>query len=413
MRRLSHIVLTLLGMVCVETAFAQSPYRVEYFLDNDPGYGLAQVITNIHVGGNELTFDLSEAASGAHVLYVRVQDTDGKWSTTMSRPLFIDRFQDIVYVEYFFDSDPGVGKGKAVQLPNLSYKAHLNLNLQLDLTGLSLGEHEIFVRARDRFDQWTDIMSRRFTIVQGGITPPDPPQPVGDLSRIEYFFDTDPGYGLGRKLENPCTGKNTYLMDFSGIEHGAHVLYLRAQDTNGYWSTTLSRPLYVYQALGKVVALEYFFDANDPGEGKATNVQLPSNLKEPFAFDVAVGSLSEGQHQLNVRAKDDDGKWSVVHSEPFRIIDGGGTGIVSMERMLPIGMMATTRACTLTAESGLKGDCQVDIVTVGGMRIASELWTKDQSQFTVSINVSRGTVLIVSINDAKNHLRVVRRLIAK
>ncbi len=327
MRRWSHIVLALIGMICVETAFAQSPYRVEYFLDNDPGYGLAQVITNIHVGGNELTFDLSEAASGAHVLYVRAQDMDGKWSTTMSRPLFIDRFQDIVYVE--------------------------------------------------------------------------------------YFFDNDPGYGLGRKLENPRTGQNTYLMDFTGIEHGAHVLYLRAQDTNGYWSTTLSRPLYVYQTSGKVVALEYFFDANDPGEGKATKVQLPSNLKEPFAFDVAVGSLSAGQHQLNVRAKGDDGKWSVVHSEPFRIIDGGATGIVSMERMLPIGMKTTTQACTLTAESDLKGDCQVDIVTVGGMRIASELWTKDQSQFTVPINVSRGTVLVVSINDTKNHLRVVRRLIVK
>ena len=412
MRWLRCIMLTLLGMISVEMATAQTPYRVEYFLDNDPGHGLAQTITNIHVGGNELTFDLSEAEWGAHVLYVRAQDSEGRWSTTMSRPLLIERFQDIVYVEYFFDTDPGMGRGKPVHLPNQSYKAHLNLNLQLDITGLSLGDHELFVRARDRFDQWTDVMSRRFKIVQGGIIP-DPPQPAGDLSRIEYFFDTDPGYGLGRKLENPRTGRNSYLMDFSGIMDGAHVLYLRAQDTNGHWSTTLSRPFYVYHSSGKVVALEYFFDASDPGEGKATKVQLPANLKVPFAFDVPVDGLSDGLHQLNVRAKGDDGKWSIVRSEPFAIVRGEATGIVSIDRILPVSMEATRQGCLLKVEREMQSDCRVDVVTGGGVRIASEQWTPSQPSLFIPMNVSDGTVLIVSVVDPKNNLRVVRRVVVK
>ena len=412
MRSLKNRVLSLAVILC-GTASAQNPYRVEHFLNDDPGYGLGPKITDIHVGGNELTFDLSEAPWGAHVLYVRVQDTKGRWSTTMSRPLLIERFQDIVYVEYFFDTDPGIGKGTAVQLPDQSYKAHLLLNLELDITGLSLGEHELFVRARDRFDQWTDIMSRRFTIVQGGVTPPDPPLPAGDLSMIEYFFDTDPGYGLGRKLENPRTGKNTYLMDFSGISDGAHLLCLRAKDTNGHWSTMLSRPVYIYRPTGKVEALEYYFDDNDPGEGKATPVLLPQNLSEPFAFEVSADGLQSGQHQFCVRARGDDGKWSVVYKEPFRVVTGEDSSVKSVERVLPVSMRASKRECVLTAPNGLQGDCHVEIVSVGGNSIASGEWPAGQMSFTIPLTAAEGTVVIVTVSDVKNQLHVVRRIVVR
>ena len=207
---------------------AQSPKRVEYFLDTDPGYGLGKLISNIQTGDNLLTFDVSDAPEGAHVLSVRCQDDQGVWSSTMSRPLFIERLQDIVYVEYFFDGkDPGVGKATSIALPQQEYKAHLDFMFEPDITALSLGEHEISVRARDAFDVWTDVMSRNFTIVDNDV--PEPPTPVtGDLARLEYFFDTDPGYGKGQTLQNPDTGTNVYQMSFDGVEAGAHVLYLRA-----------------------------------------------------------------------------------------------------------------------------------------------------------------------------------------
>ncbi len=413
MRKARYQLLALLGTLCMQTISAQTSYSVEYFLDGDPGYGLAQTITNLKVGGNELTFDLSEAAWGAHIINVRVKDSEGRWSATMSRPLLIDRFQDIVYVEYFFDSDPGIGKGTALPLPDQSYKAHLILTPELDLTGLSLGEHELFVRALDRFDQWTDVISRRFTIVQSDVTPPEPPQPAGNLSRVEYFFDTDPGYGLGRKLVNPRTGKNTYLMDFSNVSDGAHLLSLRVQDTNGQWSTTLTRPLYIYRPSGKVVAMEYYFDTNDPGEGEATTIQLPKNLNEPFAFDVSVDGLQSGQHQFCVRAKADDGKWSLVYSEPFSIVGGDVTGVKSVERLLPISMRANKQACILTADSELKGDCHVDIVNIGGMRIASGKWSASQPSITIPMNVTAGTEIIVTVNDTKNNLHAVRFIVVR
>lgn len=303
LRKLLTLSLVLLGVAAVR---AQDVERVEYFLDTDPGYGKGRVISNIHLGDNQLTFDVSDAAPGPHVLSVRVQDSEGHWSQTMNRPLFIDRLQDIVYAEYFIDNDPGVGLGKPIALPDLAYKAHLDFSFDVSTLGLAVGEHEFFVRGLDALGQWTDLVSRRFTIYKNGGG--EEPVSNGDLNRIEYFFDTDPGYGKGFPLENPSTGTNTYKMSFASTLPGVHVLSLRAQDDVGHWSQTLSRTIYVLEPLA-VVAVEYFFDT-DPGEGKATAVTLPSDLSTPFAFEIPVAGPSLGAHKFYVRAKGQDGIWS-------------------------------------------------------------------------------------------------------
>ena len=182
-----RVIIFALFMFAVTAINAQTVNNVEYFLDGDPGYGLTQRITNIRIGENSLTFDISEAEAGAHVLYARAQDSQGRWSTTMSRPIYIERNPDIVRVEYFFDdNDPGKGKAHAMAIPNVRYKGRLDFTTQLDITGLALGEHTLTVRAVNRFDKWTNVLTRKFTIVEGGVDPvtPDPPMTTGDLSRI-------------------------------------------------------------------------------------------------------------------------------------------------------------------------------------------------------------------------------------
>lgn len=305
---------------------AQEPLRVEYFLDSDPGYGQARTIGSLTVGENTLTFDLSDAPAGAHVLYVRSQDNKGRWSTTMSRPLYIEQLQDIVYVEYFIDSDPGVGQATPVALPDQDYKAHLDFDFSVPTASLSLGIHELFVRACDALGQWTSVMSRQFEVVADGGT--EPIIEPGDLSRIEYFFDIDPGYGKGIPLPRASTGENTYEVSFEGVEPGAHLFCLRAQEEHGRWSAVLSRPIYVVKPIG-VAALEYFFDT-DPGEGQATPVAVPNDLTDAFVFVANTDGLSAGEHRLCVRAKGLDGLWSPVSSSVFTVTDGSQS-VLSVE----------------------------------------------------------------------------------
>lgn len=391
----------------VVQAQEQEPMRMEYFLDTDPGYGLAQAITNIHVGNNELTFDLSDAPWGAHVLYVRSQDSEGRWSATMSRPLYIERLQDIAYVEYFIDNDPGIGQATPLTLPMQDYKAHLLFDFEVSTASLSLGEHELFIRARDVFDQWTDVMSRRFTVVSGG--QPDPPVGGGDLSRLEYFFDTDPGYGLGFPLEKPSTGTNTYLMSFTAVEYGAHVLYLRAQDDADNWSATLSRPLYVLNPQG-VAAIEYFID-NDPGEGLATPVALPDSLTAPFAFEVPVNNMSDGAHQFSVRVKGLEGLWSPLSSEPFVI--GNQNGIASISWTFPLAVTARRGEIVLFSESQRAAEgSRVQIFGTSGQLLMTVVWPVSQKELVLPLFTGAGTPVLVEADDALLG-RVVRKVIAK
>jgi len=391
-------------------ALAQSPERVEYFLDTDPGYGLGKVISNIQVGDNQLTFDVSDVLDGAHVLYVRSQDDQGVWSATMSRPLFIDRLQDIVYMEYFFDgNDPGAGLATSIALPEQDYKAHFDFSFSPDIAALDLGEHELFVRALDAFDVWTDVMSRKFTIVEGGDVPEPPTPVVGDLARLEYFFDTDPGYGLGKALLNPATGKNVYQMSFADVEAGAHVLYLRAQEKSGVWSSTMSRPLYVVNPSDlDIVALEYFFDDADPGEGKAVAVTLPKDLAEPFTFDVVTEGLSTGKHHFNLRVQDGTGKWSVLNREPFEVTETNG--ILEVAWTFPLSIEMSEGACRLVCHNNAnRGDCQVELFSASGIRLASSEWHADHSQLSIPLSMPSGHVIIVKVTDTTNGRQVVKR----
>lgn len=398
--------LSLLASVALAaTLTAQSPARVEFFLDSDPGHGRGTEVTGIHVGGNTLTFDLSEATEGAHVLYVRTQDDEGRWSPTVARPLLIDRFQDIVYVEYFFDADPGMGRATPVPLPEQDYKAHLELPLLLDVGHLALGEHTITVRARDRFDQWTDMLSRHFTIVEGTV-PVDPDPPVaGDLARIEYFFDTDPGYGMGRPLQHPSTGTNTYVMSFDGLESGAHVLYLRAA-ADGHWSPTVARPIYVVQPSGRrITALEYYFDDTAPAPGQATRADISAQTGEPFAFDVDIDALSIGDHQLHIRVCDDSGTWSVESSRPFTITTATGIRFT-----MPIAISVRGGSLILADPSAVRsGDCQVELLDAQGLCLHSATWAQGQSQLAIPL-ARRHAVILVRVTDAATGRYVLQKL---
>ena len=369
-RKLLFTALALLPMLAVQAQEAgiANPLRLtEYFLDSDPGYGKARSIIGLTEGDNALIFDLSDAPAGAHVLYVRSQDDAGRWSTTMSRPLYIEQLQDIVYVEYFIDSDPGEGKATPLPLPDADYRAHLDLDVAVSTDGLALGLHELSVRACDALGQWATMLTRQFEVVEGGGE--EPVIEPGDLSRIEYFFDRDPGYGKGFPLQRAGTGEYSYEVSFDAVEPGAHLFCLRAQDEKGRWSAVLTRPLYVASPLG-VAALEYFFDS-DPGEGLATPVAVPDNLDDAFAFVAATDGLATGEHRLCVRAKGLDGLWTLVSSSVFTVGEGGLKGDVNLDGSVDvadiatiISVMASGSAGDSPASADVNGDGTVDVADI-------------------------------------------------
>jgi len=65
-----------------------------------------------------------------------------------------------------------------------------------------------------------------------------------------------------------------------------------------------------------IVQLEYFIDS-DPGFGNGTQVSITSGSIIDLSFNINLNGVNSGIHTLFIRAKDDEGKWSLVFEKPF------------------------------------------------------------------------------------------------
>jgi hypothetical protein len=262
----------------------------EYFIDTDPGVGLATAFT-----GTSLTLPTT-LTEGFHTIYFRARYDNGQWGLTEQKPFYIQNTvasttPTINAKEYFLDIDPGVGlatafTGTSLSLPNT----------------ITEGFHTIYFRARYDNGQWGLTESKPFYVLSTAAgTPPT-------INAKEYFIDTDPGVGMAVAFTGTSLALPTTLTD------GIHTIYFRARYDNGQWGLTESRPFYVLNTVAgtppTINAKEYFIDT-DPGVGMAvsftgTSLALPT-------------TLTDGIHTIYFRARYDNGQWGLTESRPFYI----------------------------------------------------------------------------------------------
>ena len=79
------------------------------------------------------------------------------------------------------------------------------------------------------------------------------------VSKMEYFFDTDPGYGNGQNLSLSAgqTVLHSGTINTSSLSDGVHRLYYRAKQ-NGVWSQTHSQWVGI-SSTSSISKGEYFF----------------------------------------------------------------------------------------------------------------------------------------------------------
>ena len=147
-----------------------------------------------------------------------------------------------------------------------------------------------------------------------------------NLNRIEYFIDTEPGYGSGINVPFSAAAvvnDLTFSVSLTSVGDGFHTLYVRSRDVNNKWSVVQARPFYKIPAASLTVPnlsrIEYFVDT-DPGYGAGTSVAFTAGTSvTDLAFTIPLTSLSDGLHTLFIRSKDANNKWSVVQARPCRI----------------------------------------------------------------------------------------------
>ncbi len=323
---------SLLLLLCVVKA-QPAINKIEYYLDTDPGYGNA---TNLSFTGTTnatavINIDLTPLNQGVHIVGIRSRDVNGAWSLD-NKWLFLKPYTNLTApvapninrVEWFLDTDPGYGNATPITIVPAQDLSNLAINI--DLAPLNQGVHIVGIRSRDANGAWSIDNKWLFLKPYTNLTAPVAP----NINRVEWFLDTDPGYGNGTPVTIVPAQNLSNLainIDLTPLNQGVHIVGVRSRDANGAWSldnkwiflkpynSTAATPV------PKVVRVEYYIDT-DPGYGRGTPITITAATDiASLIFDADISTVANGAHKLGFRALDEYGAWSLDNEVDFT----GGT----------------------------------------------------------------------------------------
>ncbi|WP_412986292.1 T9SS type A sorting domain-containing protein [Pontimicrobium sp. IMCC45349] len=161
------------------------------------------------------------------------------------------------------------------------------------------------------------------------------------IDDIEYFFNTDPGFGQATSIApDSNSGNLTQTLSIpTGSLTGFNSLYIRTQDNLGIWTMYEKRELYITDFIplvgaAEIVSAEYFFNT-DPGFGNGITLSVNANSGNVTqSYSIPLGSLT-GFNSLYIRTLDDLGIWSLYEKRIFFVTDftplAGATNIADAE----------------------------------------------------------------------------------
>jgi hypothetical protein len=236
---MKYLRLFLLALVInIQYVSAQNIVKIEYWLNTDPGIGLATDITGFVPSGDIINHVFSIPANispGIHTIGVRSMDVNNRWSHTNMFPVLVfdpPANTSIDSIEYFIDTDPGFGSGSTV----LGFSPQPSVsNLALNIpASISTGIHTIGVRSKDSGGSWSH--TNFFPLLVNDTT-------TGVIVALEYFWDVDSGFyqAIPYTPSNVVTDLSNELMSLdvpSNLSLGQHNIFIRSLDNRGRWSHT-------------------------------------------------------------------------------------------------------------------------------------------------------------------------------
>ncbi|MBL0137742.1 MAG: hypothetical protein IPP86_04330 [Bacteroidetes bacterium] len=228
----------------------------------------------------------------------------------------------ITAVQYYFNTDPGVGVAGNGSILNVGPVRNYSATLSIPVPGSLSGFNNLYVRAKDQSGRWSIAERSLFYVTTPGL--------AIDMDTYQYYFDTDPGVGVSGNGSvvsmNPASVFNQPLtISVPGtLTDGYHNLYMRTRNVNGQWSITERSLFYVRTTSSgnPIVAYQYYFDT-DPGVGIAGNGNVvsvsPTTSYEQNISILIPNSLAGGFHNLYVRTQDGTGHWSIIERSLFYV----------------------------------------------------------------------------------------------
>lgn len=221
-----------IALLCGLTSYGQyNIVAAEYFIGNDPGIGQATPI-EITPGSTiqtNIPISFEDVEPGIHKLYVRVKNSNNKWSHYVKKTISVIDYgpKNIVSGEYFFDDDPGFGNGTP-----LSFTAAPTVDSTFDIpvSDLEPGPHKLYVRVKNANDKWSNYVKKSIMVMLLN---------EHDIVEAEYFFDVDPGIGnaFSFDIEDAQDINETISVPIPDtLSYGVHNFFFRIKNSNDKWS---------------------------------------------------------------------------------------------------------------------------------------------------------------------------------
>ena len=149
-----------------------------------------------------------------------------------------------------------------------------------------------------------------------------------NIDKVEYFIDSDPGFGQATEISVPNPGEElslNFTVNTGVLSKGFHWMVARARNDGGKWGLPIYQNFYTFDVHAitesKISSAEYFID-DDPGFGDATVIPVETAGNDlTLSFNVNAGELSQGFHTIVIRACDELGKWSHPTFQNFYIFN--------------------------------------------------------------------------------------------
>ena len=298
--------------------------------------------------------------------------------------------KSIEAVEYFIDTDPGVGNGTPLQITS-----GLTIDEEFGITIPSLDEgfHSLFLRTKDEDGVWSMYDGRVFYI-----QPKASVLTTSPVVKGEYFFDTEPGIGKGTTLTSFSSSNSVELTNevaTTGLSEGFHSLFIRTKNEQGVWSMYEGRVLYVQPSkisneIEPIVAAEYYFNS-DPGVGGGIEINsgAPQNSISITVNDIETSNLEKGEHSIFVRVKNNKGIWSLAENRDFTVCsDVLNAPVVESNTVFCYGEKITLEANDVLNATGYKWT-------------GPNNFTANTQNITInnSTDANAGEYVVIAIND--------------
>lgn len=290
------------GLCCYMNLSVKAQNGIEYFWNTDPGIGNA---TKVNDGDGTVnhTIDTGTLPIGFNLLGIRAI-SNGKYSPTYVKSVF--KYPDAnvdAQLEYFWDTDPGIGNGTKASFKMTDGAADVNFNLLTD--ELKPGLHTLGMRVY--YANWSPTYYHTVAVLSN----------VGVADRLEYFWDNDPGMGnaTSQSISPDVDGNILAHLELATdtLTAGIHRLGIRVGGID-MWSPTYTYYVAVAPNGWGIERVEYFWD-EDPGYENATAIPFTGDTLAVVNAEIEAPS-DYGTHVLHIRAKA-NGVWSSHYIQKF------------------------------------------------------------------------------------------------